>query len=59
MSMTPVSCEPTVSAGERLQTYASDRAATGTGMQYDLRYIINYQYVSIAFAIILSVALTL
>jgi hypothetical protein len=23
--------EPTISAGERLQTYALDRAATGTG----------------------------
>ena len=29
--MPPVGFEPTVSAGERLQTYALDRAATGTG----------------------------
>ena len=36
--------EPTISAGERLKTYALDRAATGTGVnsldsdntQYDL-----------------------
>ena len=30
-SMPPVGFEPTISAGERLQTYALDRAATGTG----------------------------
>jgi len=30
-SMTPVGFEPTISAGERPQTYALDRAATGTG----------------------------
>ena len=30
-SMPPVGFEPTISAGERPQTYASDRAATGTG----------------------------
>ena len=29
--MLPVGIEPTVSAGERPQTYALDRAATGTG----------------------------
>ena len=29
--MPPVGFEPTISAGERPQTYASDRAATGTG----------------------------
>jgi len=28
--------EPTISAGERPQTYALDRAATGTGGVYDL-----------------------
>ena len=31
-SMPPVGFEPTISAGERLQTYALDRAATGTGL---------------------------
>ena len=31
ISMPPVGFEPTVSAGERPQTYAFDRAATGTG----------------------------
>jgi len=30
-SMPPVEFEPTTSAGERPQTYALDRAATGTG----------------------------
>ena len=30
-SMPPVGIEPTISAGERTQTYAVDRAATGTG----------------------------
>jgi len=30
-SMPPVGFEPTISAGERAQTYALDRAATGTG----------------------------
>ena len=30
-SMTPVGFEPTISAGEQPQTYALDRAATGTG----------------------------
>ena len=32
--MPPVGFEPTISAGERLQTYALDRAATGTGIAY-------------------------
>ena len=31
ISMPPVGFEPTISAGERPQTYAVDRAATGTG----------------------------
>ena len=30
--MPPVGFEPTISAGERPQTYALDRAATGTGI---------------------------
>ena len=29
--MPPLGFEPTISAGERPQTYALDRAATGTG----------------------------
>ena len=31
--MAPVEFEPAISAGERPQTYALDRAATGTGLQ--------------------------
>ena len=36
--MPPVGFEPTISAGERPQTDASDRAATGTGCNVDLRW---------------------
>ena len=32
-SMPPVEFEPTISAGKRPQTYALDRAATGTGFE--------------------------
>ena len=32
--MPPVGFEPTNSAGDRPQTYALDRAATGTGFQF-------------------------
>jgi len=32
-SMTSVGLEPTIPAGERAQTYALDRASTGTGLQ--------------------------
>jgi hypothetical protein len=34
--MPPVGFEPTISAGERPQTYALDCAATGTGVYYIL-----------------------
>jgi len=40
-SMPTVGFEPTISAGERPQTYASDRAATGTGCIKRLHTIIN------------------
>ena len=42
ISMPPVGFEPTISAGERWQTYALDRAATGTGI-----YIYIYIYIYI------------
>jgi hypothetical protein len=32
--MLPVGFEPTISAGERAQTYALDRAASGTGTPF-------------------------
>jgi hypothetical protein len=41
-SMPPVEFEPTISAGERLQTYALDRAATGTGLGHLYCYILSY-----------------
>ena len=34
--MPPVAFEPTISAGERPQTYALDRAVTGTGSKKGL-----------------------
>ena len=46
--MLPVGFEPTISAGERPQTYALDRAATGTGM---VRYYI-YQKQLINFSVV-------
>jgi hypothetical protein len=38
-----VGFEPTISAGERPQTYALDRAATGTGKKQRIRkYKVNF-----------------
>ena len=39
--MPPVGFEPTISAGERPQTYALDRAATGTGNLHELFFLIQ------------------
>jgi hypothetical protein len=39
--MPPVEFEPTISAGERPQSYALDRAATGTGYNRVLLFIIS------------------
>jgi len=41
--MPPVGFEPTISAGERPQTHALDRAATGTGnsTMYDLKFLFS------------------
>ena len=36
--MPPVGFEPTISAGQRPQTYALDRAATGTSKYTDIPY---------------------
>ena len=43
-SMPPVGFEPTISAGERPQTYALDRAVTGMGTYYCIFYysIVTY-----------------
>ena len=46
--MPPVGFEPRISAGERPQTYALDRAATGTG------YNTHYYYTIIIIIIIIS-----
>ena len=43
-----VGFEPTISAGERPQTYALDRAATGTGKVSKLRHL-KLQYKHIPF----------
>ena len=40
--MPPVGFEPTISAGERPQTYALDRAATGTGLRCNLDTLIYH-----------------
>jgi hypothetical protein len=37
--MPPVAFEPTISAGERTQTYALDRAATGNGVYFTYKII--------------------
>jgi len=39
ISMPPVGLDPTISAGERQQTYALDRAATETGTYIVLSYV--------------------
>ena len=45
--MPPVGFEPTISAGERPQTYALDRAATGTG-RYFIPVLIKKKPVTLA-----------
>jgi hypothetical protein len=42
--MPTVEFEPTNSAGERPQTYALDRAATGTGFSYHVVYLFSWRY---------------
>jgi len=54
--MSPVGFEPTVSEGERPQTYALDRAATGTGIIINnLKFEINLELISmpLKFAILI------
>ena len=47
--MPPVGLEPAISAGECLQTYVLDRAATGTGKV--LITTIKYGYVEISYQV--------
>ena len=42
ISMPPVGFEPTISAGQRPQTYALDRVATGTDTNYPLKHKCYY-----------------
>jgi len=42
--MTPAGFEPTISADEQLQTFALDRAATGTGHSWALEYDISTRH---------------
>ena len=44
MSRPPVGFEPTISAGDRPQTYALDRAATGVGAQSVYLQILRKQH---------------
>ena len=48
--MPPVGFEPTISAGERPQNYALDRAATGTGIlsKYHIKCRHIYKYREVA-----------
>ena len=45
--------EPTISVGERPQIYALDRAATGTGHDYNIiiEYYNTYHCVTVAYSI--------
>ena len=52
--MPPVGFEPTISAGERAQTYALDRAATGTGGMYWYLPKISYEVKIFNFGYLLS-----
>ena len=47
--MPPVGFEPTISGGERPQTYASDRAATGTGTQKTTPELLSYNLFLVLF----------
>jgi len=42
--MTPAGFEPTISAGEQPQTFALDRAASGTGHNCALEYDISTRH---------------
>jgi hypothetical protein len=55
--MLPVIYEPTISAGERPQTYALDRAATGTGIYTSIN-LEKYKIVNITKSSVLGSILT-
>ena len=54
--MPPVGFEPTVSAGERPQTYALDRATTGTGTAQTYKCLIECRInTAVSFYILLPI----
>ena len=57
--MHPVGFEPTISAGERPQTYALDRAASGTGfiLYYIILYYIILYYIILYYIILYYIIL--
>ena len=56
--MAPVGFEPTISAGERPQTHALDRAATGTGIYIHLRELNFPGSLQIKFLLIFMMSVT-
>jgi len=54
--MSPVGFEPTISAGERPQTHALDRAATGTGSLHILHSLRPHEVLNIG--LILGISLS-
>ena len=55
-SMPPVGFEPTISAGERPQIYALDRAATGTGISYHIyRIIYTFTILTVHLLVIMKI----
>ena len=55
--MAPVGFEPTISAGDRPQTYALDRAATGIGLNIPLLSINMFSFDHSACPVILNTSL--
>ena len=55
--MTPVGFEPTISAGERAQSYALDRAAVGVGLNIPLLSINKFSFDHSACPVILNTSL--
>ena len=55
-SVPPVGFEPTISAGERPQIYALDRAATGTGISYHIyRIIYTFTILTVHLLVIMKI----
>ena len=53
--MPPVGFEPTISAGERTQTFALERAATGTGLFFSIYYkIVIFIHLEVAVVLLMQ-----